>query len=69
MVSEEQKYRAEVFKILGIALMTPFGKLALELLSMGIKFSGQFLINFIGAVLLLFVGIMFIQIGFEEIRE
>lgn len=66
MILEEDKYRAQVFKIAGFALMTPAAKLFLEFLDfsladINIKFIGYALVCF-GLLLL---GIMMLQWGYE----
>lgn len=34
MISEVQKYRAQFFQIVGLAFMTPFGKLTLKIFNL-----------------------------------
>ena len=34
MINEEQKYKSEIFKIIGFCLMTPIGKLVLSVLDL-----------------------------------
>ena len=66
MSVNEYQYQSEVFKILGLSLMTPFGKLVLTLLENGFEnLTGAFYGNSTGSVILLLIGAYFIQIGFE----
>lgn len=70
MIVEENKYRAEVFKIAGFALLTPAGRLALSFTEHG--FSGladHFPLNIVIAMGLCILGIIFIQRGFEFLRN
>lgn len=70
MVAEYQKYRAEVYKILGIAFMTPLGKLVLNFLSDGPETVNENLaLNLFGSFLLLVIGIIMLQIGFESVMN
>ena len=58
------EYQSEVFKLSGFALMTPFGRLMLNLLENG--FNGILTnFNFIGAMLLFLLGLWFIQRGYK----
>lgn len=64
------KYQSDVFKVLGLSLMTPFGKLILNLLENGYKnITESFYGNLIGSMILLLIGACFIQIGFEIAME
>ncbi len=53
MITEEQKYRAYTFNLAGFALMTPFGKLVLDVLSIYREF--EFNIFSIGYIIFCFV--------------
>ncbi len=64
MISEEDKYRAYIFNLVGFAVMTLFGRLVLENIKMfhelGILW---FLINLFGSILLFICGLTFIEQG------
>jgi len=64
VITEEEKYRAEVFKIVGIALLMPIGKAVLSpivlITEIGVI---NFILYFIASLLSLFVGITFIDKG------
>ena len=70
MIIEEQKYRADVFKIGGFSLMTPFGKLILEIPNFklaGLNF--QLIIFAIIAFVSAYLGLVLILRGFEALEE
>ena len=70
MVSDRQRYRAEVFKIGGFALMTPLGRCVLYVLDHGFRnISFDLFINFLTSSVLFVFGIIVIQIGYEEVFE
>ena len=66
MIEEYQKYRAEIFKIFGIALMTPSGRLILNMLEFNFDLNIQFLINLLGSLVLFILGVTILQTGYEE---
>ena len=69
MILEDQKYRAEIFKILGVGLMTPIGRAVLRILDQGVQtFDIQFLLSLLISLLFFLGGIM-IQIGYESVQE
>lgn len=70
MVSEVQKYRANMFQIAGFGLTSPFGKVVLnfseyKLLDMNL----QFLLNLLLSLLLFVLGIMLLIKGMETLEE
>ena len=69
MVFEYQKYRAELFKIAGIALLTPFGTLVFDVLKNGLSLNSQFFAYLTGSIVLAFLGIIILQRGYEELME
>ena len=46
--------------------MTPTGRFVLNILEVGLIFDLQFLANIIGSLILFVIGIMFVQVGYEE---
>ncbi len=70
MIFEENKYRAEVFKIAGFALLTPLGRLVLSFIEHGLPaIADNCPMNIITAGILFVLGIIFIQRGFEFTRN
>jgi len=67
MILERQKYRAEIFKILGIALLTPLGRFVLNTLETGLEISFQTFVNASGSFALFIIGIIFLEIGYQEV--
>ncbi len=60
------KYRAEIFKIMGLSLITPLGRLVINLLEGGFRnLTNSFYVDLTGSVILLAIGICFIQRGYE----
>jgi len=61
---EEPKYRAEIFKIAGIAFMTPVGRLVINPFglykSLGL---GEFIYFILVSLLFGFIGLLFIEQG------
>ena len=61
---EEPKYRADVFKIAGIAFMTPFAKLLINPFSLYKNLGlGEFIYFVVISIFLGFVGALFIEQG------
>ena len=70
VITEEQKFLADVYKICGFALMSPFGRFFLILSD--IKFDDYNLLLFIHAIVsvaLFCFGFIMIQKAYEEISE
>ena len=70
MISEEQKYLADVYKLSGFALMSPFGRFILFLSDIysSYKEPKPILIAHLLLSLVLFIcGIIMIQKGYEEV--
>lgn len=66
MSLDGEKYRSEVFKIMGLSLMTPMGRFILSCLENGLEnITMSFYIDLIGSMLLLLAGMCFIQKGYE----
>ena len=66
MIGERDKYRTEIFKIAGFALMSPVGKYIMEISNPQINiFSTRSIVFFIIAMLLFYFGIMLILKGYE----
>ena len=64
------EYQSEVFKIMGLSLMTPMGRFILNILENGFgNFTINSYIDFIGSVILLLIGLCFIQRGYEIADE
>ena len=57
------KYRSEIYKIMGLSLMTPMGRLGINLLENG--FTNSFFFDLVGSVILLVAGVCVIQRGYE----
>ena len=69
MISEDRKYRSEFFKISGFALMTPMGKLVLDVIGSNFaNLSSALIPGFIVSSLLFLGGIMMIQNGYEAVQ-
>ena len=70
MIHEENKYRAEVFKIAGFALMTPFGTIVLDMFRSGfINLKPNIIIALLTSLLLVYLGVILIQRGFEAVED
>ena len=68
MITEENKYRAEIFKIAGFSLMTPFGKLVLSIPDFkleGLNF--PFVVFAIITFLSFFFGIILLSRGLDMV--
>ena len=57
------KYRSEIYKIMGLSLMTPMGRLGINLLENG--FTNSFFFDLVGSVILLVAGVCVIQRSYE----
>jgi hypothetical protein len=61
---EEPKYRAEIFKIAGIAFMTPFGKLLINPFSLYKNLGPvEFIYFILVSLFFAFIGLLFIEQG------
>ena len=69
MILEHQKYRAELLKIIGIALLTPAAVFVWDILRSGLVINTQFFVNLIGSMFLAFLGIITLQEGYEELMD
>ena len=69
MIQEHQKYRAELFKIAGFALLTPIATLFFDILRNYLSLSSQFFAYLVGSIILAFLGIITLQRGYEELME
>ena len=64
MLTEEQKYKASIFKIIGIAMLSPFGRIFLDPLSFCLKYGPIFSASYIiFSALVMVVGFIFIEKG------
>lgn len=64
MLTEEQKYKASVFKIIGIAMLSPFGRIFLDPLSFCLKYGLTFSIFYVlFSVLVAIFGFILIEKG------
>ena len=68
MITEEQKYRSEIFKISGFATMSPFGRLFLQPIEIfttyGTMASVCYIIISVGLFL---IGLLLILKGYESV--
>jgi len=69
MITEDRKYQSDVFKISGFALMTPFGKFVLDILSLGLNITTWFYVNLLVSFALFLVGVIIIQKGYEAVTD
>ena len=69
MVSEEQKYISSVFKILGIAFLTPLGQFFLNLREEFARFSLGSLLFIAFILLLSYFGMMLIFKGADHVSD
>ena len=69
MIQEHQKYRAELFKIEGFALLTPAATLVFDVLRNNLAPNPRFFAYLIGSIILAFLGIITLQCGYEELKE
>ena len=68
MIEEYQKYRAEILRVAGFALMTPVGKLFLNMLELNFNLNVQFFTNLFGSLMLFILGVILLHVGYEEMR-
>lgn len=62
-------YKVEIYKILGLALLSPFGKLVISIPDLGWKlFKPSFFIAFVLFSLFALIGIILILYGYEIIK-
>ena len=70
MLKEENKYFAEILKIAGFALMTPLGKIVLNISEIDLfKLNIFFFVNLLISLVLFYFGIIFLIRGLEEVTE
>ena len=70
MITEEQKYRAEILKITGFALIAPFGKVFLTLPFIEIfKLPAESVLYMLLTIGLTIIGIIILSIGVDLITE
>lgn len=71
MVTELDKYRAQYFQISGFCLMSPLGKIILNLFDYELKeiLTIKFLICSVIALLLFYLGLVLIFKGEEKLEE
>ena len=63
------EYQSEVFKIIGLSLMTPIGRLVLNVLENGFGNMNNFYIDLTGSVISFLLSLWFIQRGYERADE
>ncbi len=69
MAVEQQKYRANLLLLSGFALITPVGRLVIEIIeNENFHFNIRFVIVFIVAGLLAYVGLLFLIKGDEKLE-
>lgn len=70
MTTEVQKYKAQFLQIIGMVLMTPFGKLMLKLLDPDpFVVTLKFVIVFMISLFITFIGIIFVTRGIYHLEE
>ena len=70
MAADIQKYRAQMFQILGFAFTTPLGKFMLDLKDIKLTDVRAWLfIYFLFSVVVAYCGILFLNKGQEEFNE
>ena len=69
MIQEHQKYRAELLKVIGFALLTPISAFVWDILRNGLVINTQFFVNLGGSTFLALIGTMILQEGYEELME
>ena len=57
------QYRSEIYKIMGLSLMTPMGRFIINLLEN--RLTNSFFFDLTGSMILLVAGICLIQRGYE----
>ena len=67
---KDNEYRAETFRIFGLSVMAPFGKVILTLSDLKFEqLNMQLIIYFVISLILVLFGIILIQIGYEILLE
>ena len=70
MTSDVQKYRAQVFQILGFILMTPLGNLILNMIiTQKNNLSWSFVLALVTSMILAFCGILLLLKGMIVLEE
>lgn len=70
VITEEQKYRSELFKICGLALMTPAGRIVVQPAVVSSEFGTTWFFPYIiAAVVLWFGGAYLLQKGYDILNE
>ena len=63
---KDNEYRAETFRIFGLSVMAPFGKIILSLSDLKLKeMNVQLIVYFVISFILVLFGIILIQRGYE----
>ena len=70
MIPDEEKYSAQVYQILGIAMLAPFAKIIL-VPSVPLQELGRpmFIYHFIMSVVCFMIGLTFINIGHDILKK
>ena len=69
-MTKHNEYRAETFRIFGLSVMAPFGKVILALSDLKLEeMDIQLIIYFVISLILILFGIILIQRGYEILTE
>ena len=67
---KDNEYRAETFRIFGLSIMAPFGKVILAFSDLRLEeINLQLIIYFVISLILVLFGIILIQRGYEVLTE
>lgn len=70
MITEEQKHLADIFKIAGFALMTPLGRIVLNIPEFNFTYLNiQYIIFALVSLALFYLGIIFMLKSIEKVTE
>lgn len=70
MITESDRYKAQLLQRTGFAFMVPFGTLIIKYLVLeGNIFSIRFVLAFIGSLILVYFGIIIALRGIEILKE
>lgn len=68
MITEEQKYIASFFEIIGLSFMTPFGKFMLNIRDELHNITFDDILYFAFSIVLVYLGIIFVLKGLEHVE-
>ncbi len=66
MITEQQKYLSGIFKGIGFAMLTPFGSVIFQWI---VSKNGAYFEHFIDSMIVLFIGIVLMGIGYKYLEE